>query len=393
MGWNRVAIVGVGMIPFGELFDLSYEAMIEEAYVRALDGVDKGIEPREIEAGWLGTCRPLAHGTETLAGVSLAGILGLAGIPCTRVENGCPTGSDAFRNACLGVASGVYDVALVVGAEKMRDKSTEESLLGRATQGHPVFQRGESAPITFAPQATRHMHEFGTTKEQMALVAVKNHGNGARNPYSHHRKPLTVEQVLRSPWVCYPLNLFDCCPQTDGAAAAILVRADLAPRYTERPVYVAGFGMATDYQYIVEKESFTTFVATVRAAEQAYRMAGITPADVGVAEVHDCFTITELMNYEDLGFCAKGEGGKLIERGETALTGRIPVNPSGGLLAKGHPLGATGVAQLAELFWQLRGEATGRQVEIRTGYGLQHNLGGTGIANSVVTILTTRRDG
>jgi acetyl-CoA C-acetyltransferase len=275
----------------------------------------------------------------------------------------------------------------------MRDKSTEESLLGRATQGHPVFQRGESAPITFAPQATRHMHEFGTTKEQMALVAVKNHGNGGRNPYSHHRKPLTVEQVLRSPWVCYPLNLFDCCPQTDGAAAAILVRADLASRYTERPVYVAGFGMATDYQYIVEKESFTTFVATVRAAEQAYRMAGITPTDVDVAEVHDCFTITELMNYEDLGFCAKGEGGKLIERGETALTGRIPVNPSGGLLAKGHPLGATGVAQIAELFWQLRGEATGRQVEIRTGYGLQHNLGGTGIANSVVTILTTRRDG
>jgi acetyl-CoA C-acetyltransferase len=237
------------------------------------------------------------------------------------------------------------------------------------------------------------MHEFGTTKEQMALVAVKNHGNGARNPYSHHRKPLTVEQVLRSPWVCYPLNLFDCCPQTDGAAAAILVRADLASRYTDRPIYVAGFGMATDYQYIVEKESFTTFIATVRAAEQAYRMAGITPADVDVAEVHDCFTITELMNYEDLGFCAKGEGGKLIERGETALTGRIPVNPSGGLLAKGHPLGATGVAQLAELFWQLRGEATGRQVEMRTGYGLQHNLGGTGIANSVVTILTTRRDG
>jgi acetyl-CoA C-acetyltransferase len=393
MGWNRVAMVGVGLIPFGELFDLSYEAMIETAYCRALDSVDKGIAPREIQAGWLGTCRPLAHGTETLAGVSLAGIVGLAGIPCTRVENGCPTGSDAFRNACLGVASGVYDVVLVVGAEKMRDKSTEESLLGRATQGHPIFQRGESAPITFAPQATRHMHEFGTTKEQMALVAVKNHGNGARNPYSHHRRPVTVEQVLRSPWVCYPLNLLDCCPQTDGAAAAILVRADLAARYTDRPVFVAGIGMATDYQYIVEKESFTTFIATVRAAEQAYRMAGITPADIDLAEVHDCFTITEIMNYEDLGFCAKGEGGKLIERGETALTGRIPVNPSGGLLAKGHPLGATGVAQLAECYWQLRGEAEGRQVEIRQGYALQHNLGGTGIANSVVTILTDRRDG
>jgi acetyl-CoA C-acetyltransferase len=393
MGWNRVAVVGVGMIPFGELFDLSYEAMVQEAYLRALASVDRGLDPREIQAGWLGTCRPLAHGTETLAGVSLAGVVGLAGIPCTRVENGCPTGSDAFRNACLGVASGLYDVVLVVGAEKMRDKSTEESLLGRATQGHPVFQRGESAPITFAPQATRHMHEYGTTKEQMALVAVKNHGHGARNPYAHHRRPVTVEQVLRSPWVCYPLNLLDCCPQTDGAAAALLVRADLAERYTDRPVYVAGLGMATDHQYIVEKASFTTFAATVRAAQQAYRMAGVTPADLDVAEVHDCFTITELMNYEDLGFCAPGEGGKLIERGETGLGGRLPVNPSGGLLAKGHPLGASGVAQLAELYWQLRGEAAGRQVEVRSGYGLQHNLGGTGIANAVVTILTTRRHG
>lgn len=393
MGWNRVAIVGVGLVPFGELFHMSYEAMIEEAYLRCLDSVDKGIDPKEIQAGWLGTCRPLAHGTETLAGVSLAGIVGLAGMPSTRVENGCPTGSDAFRNACMGVASGLYDVALVVGAEKMRDKSTEESLLGRATQGHPIFQRGESAPITFAPQATRHMHEYGTTKEQMAMVAVKNHGNATKNPYSHHRKAVTVEQVLKSPWVCYPLNLLDCCPQTDGAAAAIVVRADLAAKYTDRPVYVAGIGMATDYQYIVEKESFTTFAATVKAAKQAYAMAGIGPRDVDVAEVHDCFTITEIMNYEDLGFCNKGEGGRLVERGETGLDGRIPVNPSGGLLSKGHPLGATGIGQIAEIYWQLRGEAAGRQTAIHKGYGLQHNLGGTGIANSVVTILTNRANG
>ncbi len=399
MGWNKVAVVGVGLIKFGELFDKSADFMIQEAFLSAIGSVDKGIEPREVQAAWLGVCRPTLHGFGSVGGVTLSGNVGLAGIPCTRVENGCPTGSDTFRNACLGVASGVYDVVLALGYEKMRDNTTL-GLLGLAAQGHPVLQRGETAMTMFAPQAVRHMHEFGTTKEHMAMVAVKNRRNGACDPYSHYQQEITVDDVLNSPMVCWPLNLFDCCPQTDGAAATILCRADIAERFTDKPVYVAGVGMATDVPYVHEKESFTEFVATVRAARQAYEMAGIGPRDIDVAEVHDCFSITEIINYEDLGFCEKGEGGRLIEKGETGIDGRIPVNPSGGLLTKGHPLGATGIAQMAELYWQLREEAASsgglgdpkvnarRQVKIGRGYGLQHNVGGRGISNSVVTILT-----
>ncbi|PIZ18784.1 MAG: hypothetical protein COY50_13495, partial [Deltaproteobacteria bacterium CG_4_10_14_0_8_um_filter_43_12] len=353
MGWNKVAIVGVGIIKFGELFDKDWEVMVEEAYLNAINHVDKGFNPKDIQAAWIADCRPGAHGTQTIAGVSLVGNIGLAGIPCTHIENGCPTGSDGFRNACLGVASGVYDVALVLGAEKMRDKSTAE-MLSLASQGHPVLQRGETAMTMFAPQAMRHMHEFGTTKEQMAMVAVKNHRNGVYDPYSHYRYEITVEDVFKSPMVCSPLNLLDCCPQTDGAAAAIICRADLAGKYTDKPIYVAGFGMGTDVFYVHEKENFTEFVASVRAAKQAYSMAGIEPKDIDVAEVHDCFSITEIINYEDLGFCKKGEGGKFIEQGKSDLDGEVAVNPSGGLMSKGHPLGATGIAQIAELFWQLR---------------------------------------
>ncbi|TAK36503.1 MAG: thiolase domain-containing protein [Chloroflexota bacterium] len=388
MGWNKVAIVGVGMIRFGELFDKSYDQMIEEAYLAAIEGVDKGITPKEIQAGWYGTARGFLHGQEALGGASLTGSIALAGIPSTRVENGCPTGADTFRNACLGVASGVYDVVLALGAEKMRDKSTTEGLLSRATQGHPIINRGETAPALFTFYAVRHMHEFGTTKEQMALVAVKNHANGALDPYAHHRAAICVEDVYKSPMVAYPFNVLDCCPQTDGAAAIILCRADLAAKYTDKPVYVAGFGLGTDYLHFHEKKTFTEFAATVSAAKQAYAMAGITPSQIDLAEVHDCFSIVELIDYEDLGFCEKGEGGKLVERGETERDGRIPVNVSGGLLSKGHPLGATGLAQLSELYWHLRNEAGERQVEIRRGYGLQHNVGGMGLANAAVTILS-----
>ena len=395
MGWNRVAMVGVGLIKFGELFDKCAENMIQEAFLNCVASVDKGFSPQEIQAAWLGTCRPGLHGYQTVGGVTLVGSIGLVGIPCTHIENGCPTGSDTFRNACLGVASGVYDVVLCLGYEKMRDNTTA-GLLGTAVQGHPVLQRGETAMTQFAPQATRHMHEFGTTKEQMAAVAVKNRYNGSLDPYSHYQNTITVQDVLNSPMVCWPFNLFDCCPQTDGAAAVILVNADIAGRYTDKPVYVAGVGMGTDVIYMHEKTSFTSFPATVRAAQQAYKMAGVGPKDIDACECHDCFTITEILNTEDLGFCEKGEGGKLAESGETKIGGRIAVNPSGGLLTKGHPLGATGVAQTVELYWQLREEVPKqnpkRQVEMRKGYALQHNVGGRGISNSVVTILTKHRN-
>ena len=391
MAWNKVAVVGAGLIKMGELFDQSYEQMAAGAFEAAVASVDKGFEPRQVEAAFVATQRGTLWGQEGIGGNTIPSAIGLSGIPCTRIENACPSGSDAFRVGAMAVASGVHDVVLVIGVEKMRDKSTEEGLLSRAAAGHPIFTRGETAPVLFAPFATRHMHEFGTTREMLASVSVKNHHNGALDPYAHFQNEVTIEDVLKSPAVCSPLHLLDCCPQTDGAAATLLVAADRAAEFTDNPVYVAGFGVATDHPYLHEKQSFTEIAATRMAAERAYAMAGIGPAQIDAAEVHDCFTITEILDIEDLGFVEKGRGGIASLEGETALDGRIPVNTSGGLLAKGHPIGATGVAQITECWWQLRGQAGDRQVEMRNGFALQHNAGGRGSGVSVVNILTTNR--
>ena len=391
MAWNRVAVVGAGLIKMGELFDQSFEMMAAGAFNAAVASVDKGFDPKAVEAAFVATQRGTLWGQEGISGNTVPTAIGLAGIACTRIENACPSGSDAFRVGAMAVASGVYDLVLVIGVEKMRDKSTEEGLLSRAASGHPILTRGETAPVLFAPFATRHMHEFGTTREMLASVAVKNHHNGSLDPYAHFQNEITIEQVLASPAVCTPLHLLDCCPQTDGAAAVLLAPADRAHEFTDRPVYVAGFGVATDHPYLHEKTSFVTLQATVEAAKRAYAMAGVEPADIDMAEVHDCFTITEILDIEDLGFVEKGKGGIASLNGETALTGRIPVNTSGGLLAKGHPIGATGIAQLTECWWQLRNDAGERQVEMRNGLALQHNVGGRGSGVSVVNILTTNR--
>jgi acetyl-CoA C-acetyltransferase len=389
MSWNRVAVVGAGIIKFGELFEQSYEQMAAGAFAAAVDSVDEGFEPTQVEAAFVATQRGTLWGQEGIGGNTIPTAIGLAGIPCTRIENACPSGSDAFRVGAMAVASGVHDVVLVIGVEKMRDKSADEGLLSRAAAGHPIFTRGETAPVLFAPFATRHMYEFGTTREMLASVAVKNHHNGALDPYAHFQNEITVEDVLKSPAVCSPLHLLDCCPQTDGAAAVLLVSAEIAERYTKKPVYVAGFGVATDHPYLHEKTSFTGMKATQMAAERAYEMAGIGPDLIDCAEVHDCFTITEILDIEDLGFFDKGKGGPASLEGDTSLTGRIPINTSGGLLAKGHPIGATGVAQIVECWWQLRGDAEDRQVETKNGYALQHNVGGRGSGVSVINILTT----
>jgi acetyl-CoA C-acetyltransferase len=391
MAWNRVAVVGAGLIKMGELFDQSYEEMAAGAFDAAVASVEKGFDRRAVDAAFVATQRGTLWGQEGIGGNTVPTAIGLAGIPCTRIENACPSGSDAFRVGAMAVASGVHDLVLVIGVEKMRDKSTEEGLLSRAAAGHPVYTRGETAPVLFAPFATRHMHEFGTTREMLASVAVKNHHNGALDPYAHFQDEITIEQALAAPPVCSPLHLLDCCPQTDGAAAVLLAPADRATEFTDRPVYVAGFGVATDHPYLHEKTSFVGLQATVEASKRAYAMAGIAPHDVDLAEVHDCFTITEILDIEDLGFFEKGKGGVASLEGETSLTGRIPVNTSGGLLAKGHPIGATGIAQITECWWQLRGDAGERQVAVRNGFALQHNVGGRGSGVSVVNILTTNR--
>ncbi|MFO7592027.1 MAG: thiolase domain-containing protein [Acidimicrobiia bacterium] len=388
MSWNKVAVVGAGLIKFGELFEQSYEQMAAGAFAAAVESVDEGFEPAHVEAAFVATQRGTLWGQEGIGGNTIPTAIGLAGIPCTRIENACPSGSDAFRVGAMAVASGVHDVVLVIGVEKMRDKSADEGLLSRAAAGHPIFTRGETAPVLFAPFATRHMHEFGTTREMLASVAVKNHHNGAMDPYAHFQNEITIDEVMASPAVCSPLHLLDCCPQTDGAAAVLLVSAEIAERFTKKPVYVAGFGVATDHPYLHEKSSFTSMKATQLAAERAYAMAGVEPTQIDSAEVHDCFTITEILDIEDLGFVEKGKGGVASLEGETAIGGRIPINTSGGLLAKGHPIGATGVAQIVECWWQLRGEAEERQVEMRNGYALQHNVGGRGSGVSVINILT-----
>jgi acetyl-CoA C-acetyltransferase len=388
MAWNKVAVVGAGLIKMGELFDQSYEDMAAGAFNAAVASVDKGFEPKAVDAAFVATQRGTLWGQEGIGGNTVPTAIGLAGIPCTRIENACPSGSDAFRVGAMAVASGVHDLVLVIGVEKMRDKSTEEGLLSRAASGHPIYTRGETAPVLFAPFATRHMYEFGTTREMLAAVAVKNHHNGALDPYAHFQDEITIEQALAAPAVCSPLHLFDCCPQTDGAAAVLLAPADRAHEFTDRPVFVAGFGVATDHPYLHEKSSFVGLQATVDASQRAYAMAGVGPGDIDLAEVHDCFTITEILDIEDLGFVEKGKGGVASLDGETSLTGRIPVNTSGGLLAKGHPIGATGVAQITECWWQLREDAGERQVALRNGFALQHNVGGRGSGVSVVNILT-----
>ena len=354
------------MIDFGEHFSLSLEDMIEQAYLNALGSIDKGFEPQEIEAAWYGTVYP----TMGNSGLVLAHATGLFDIPITRVENACATGSDTFRNACFSVVAGLYDVVLVVGAEKMHDDPG--GLIQRADLKRLWMGRGVTMPAFFGLRATAYMHEYGVTREQVALVSVKNHHNGSLYPQAHLRFECSVDDVVKAPYVSYPLGLYDCCPVTDGAAALIVVRADIAQRYTDGPVYVLGSGLATDS--FVRGGDLTSFRASQNAAKQAYEMASVKPEEIDVAEIHDCFSITELISYEDLGFAKPGQGVRLLEEQHVHLRGEKPINPSGGLLAKGHPLGATGAAQIVELYEQLRGEAGPVQVK-EPEIALQHNVG------------------
>jgi acetyl-CoA C-acetyltransferase len=382
-----VAVVGAGMIPFGERFELGYYEMIGQAYTEAKADVDHGVADSDVDAAWLGTAYgTLSHDAEIVSGARLSEATGLQGVPITRVENACATGSDAVRNAAAAVQAGQADVAAVVGAEKMRDKPTDEFM--KTVTNRPTT-RGMTAPAFFAMYAQRHMQEYGTTREQMAEVAVKNHHNGTLCEYSHFDFEVDAESVLEAPYVSYPFGLYDCSPQTDGAACLVLASEDVADSYTDRPVWVRGTGNSTVPYDMTKRDDYLEARPTVEAARQAYEMAGVSPDAIDVVEQHDCFTFTELLNMEDLGFCEKGEGGPFVASGATRLDGELPVNPSGGLKAKGHPIGATGVGQICELTWQLRGECGERQVADPT-YGLQHNIAGS-LAVSNVTVVSTEQ--
>lgn len=380
---NEVAIVGAGMIPFGELFGQGIKEMVPRAVSAALASVDKGIEREEIEAAWLGQLQPV----DGFPAGMVADSCGLLDIPVTRVENACATGNDAVRNAAYAVAAGVADVVLVVGVDKTRETSARATFwdwMGANRDQAWDFPIGLISPANFALHVTRYMHECGARPEHLAMVAVKNHHNAVANPYAHLRFEVTIEQVLDAPRVVDPFGMFDCTPQSDGAAALVLTSKAVAERYTDNPVWVRGLGIGLDRIMHAHKHDMTSMAATVKAAASAYAMAGVGPENIDVAEVHDCFSGVELMDYEDLGFCGRGEAPKLLEAGETSIGGRLPVNPSGGLKAKGHPPGATGVAQCVELFEQLRGEAINQVDGAR--WALAQNVGGP-TAVAAVTIL------
>jgi acetyl-CoA C-acetyltransferase len=385
---RRVAIVGAGMTPFAEHFTLGIKDLVPMAYAECVAHVDKGVDKSEIQAAWFGELST----TDGFPSGVLADTLDLIDIPVTRVENACATGNDAIRNGAIAVASGLYDVVLVVGADKVRETASDTTFWEWAafTRDNAWdYPLGLVAPANFALHVNRYLYESPATKEHMAMVAVKNHHHAVKNPKAQLRYEITVEQALAAPIVVDPFGLYDCTPQSDGGAAVILAAEDVVDRYTDRPVWVRGVGIGMDRVMHQHKPDMTTFPPTVRAAKAAMSMAGVTPSDIDVAEVHDCFTGVELISYEDLGLVSRFEAYKLVEAGDNYVGSSIPINPSGGLKAKGHPPGATGVAQCYELFNQLRGEAEnqvgGAQI------ALAHNIGGP-TAVSAVTILSSDKN-
>ena len=370
---REVAIVGIGGTRFGKYSDRSIRVLGEEACIKAIR--DAGMKPRDIQLAYAGNFAQWEWGQGLLIGHAVLRELGLTQIPITRVENGCATGSNAFREAWYKVATGACDIALAFGVEQMTVVGSEKILSVFTGRQHAERdgEMGNSAPGLFALLARRHMEEFGTTREQMAMVAVKNRKYGALNPEAQLTKTVTVEEVLNDRMICDPLTLPQCCPRGDGAAAVVLVAGDIARRYTSTPIYVAA-SVQVSGTY-PDDRSYTFFDTDLRAAEAAYKMAGLGPEDIDLAEVHDCFSVAEIGHYEDLGFCRKGEGGRFIEEGFSEIGGKTPVNTSGGLLSKGHVIGATGISQIIELVRQLRGQAGRRQVE-GARVALQHNGGG-----------------
>lgn len=384
---KRVAIVGIGHGRFGVRSDASLRELTFEAVKACLD--DAGVSLKEVESMVTG----IAGDEFSIAlqpSAQVHDYIGFHPKPNFRVEGACATGSMALRTGWMNVASGLADLVLVVGVEKMTEVPTSVAtdIMGRGGDATWEYPFGTTFPGYYAMIANAHMAKYGTTEEQMAMVAVKNHYYGSLNPFAHMQKKIDLEKALTSFTVAHPLKLFDCSLITDGAAAVLLASEERAKSISKKPVWIAGLALGTDTMRITERESLTSIMAAREAAKVAYKMAGIAPADIDVATVHDCFTIAEIVAYEDLGFCEKGEGGKFIEAKETYVYGKIPVNVDGGLKSKGHPLGATGVSMAIEITKQLRGEAGERQVK-NAEIGLSHNVGGTG---QVVAIHIFRRE-
>jgi len=371
----KVGIVGIGHGRFGRRSDANVQELAFEPFRDALADAG-GLSRKDIDALIIGSS-PEYHKQRSLPGV-VAEYLGMNPQATWLTEAACASGSSAIRTAYMAIKSGMHDIVAVIGLQKMTELSTPEilALMGRVgdVQWESIF--GTTFPGYYALYATRHMYEFKTKKEQMAMVAVKNHHYGTMNPKALFQKEVTIERCLSSDEVAYPLNVFDCCANADGAACIIMTNEKMAKKLNDTPIWFEGMGCASAQMSVLRRPHLVGIPSTVEASKQAYKQANIKPQDVQVADVHDCFTIAEIMAYEDLGFCEKGQGGKFIEEKQSYIDGKTPVNVDGGLKAKGHPVGATGVSMTTEIVKQLRGEAGKRQVNAEV--GLTHNVGGIG---------------
>ena len=370
-----VAIIGVAQTKFGELWSNSFRQLISDAGLGAIE--DSGVGGKDLEAMFVGNMSGGLFVQQEHIASLIADSMGLLPIPCTRVEAACASGGLALRQGIMAVASGYHDVVVAAGVEKMTDVVDATPAIATASDQEWEAQQGATFPSLYAMMARRHMYEYGTTREQLAMMSVVNHKNGAKNPNAQFRNEITVDKVLNSSPVADPLTLLDCSPVSDGAAAVVLCAAEKAKEFTDTPIYVRASAQSSGTIGLHNRRDITTIDATKVAARKAYEMAGITVKDVDVTEVHDCFSINGLLAIEDLGFAEKGKGGIALEEGQTMIDGDFPINPSGGLKARGHPLGATGIAQAAEIVWQLRGDADKRQVD-GAEIGMTHNVGGTG---------------
>jgi acetyl-CoA C-acetyltransferase len=405
MKLNRgVAIVGAGMTKFGRHADLSSRELFVEAFNKALNSVDRNLERKMIQALFLGNFTSDLFEHQGHTGPLMADWVGLCPAPSTRVEGACASGGLAFRMGVLAIASGLHDIVGVGGYEKMTGLSTPavtDALTCASDFSYEAIP-GATFPGLYAEIAVAHMKKYGSNWEMLAKISLKNHRNGSINPLAQFNKSIEdiargkgftdVMQFLKdpksNPTVAWPLRLFDCSPISDGSAAAILVAADRAKEFTDTPIHVIGTGQGTASMGLHDRQDLTTLPSAVEASKQAYKMANVNPKDIQIAEVHDCFTIAELIATEDLAFFKKGEGGKAAAEGRTAREGDKPINTSGGLKCKGHPVGASGVAQIFEQFEQLRGTAGGRQIPDAE-LALTHNVGGSG-STAVVHILSTK---
>ncbi len=377
-----VYVIGCGMTKFGEIWESSFRDLFVEAGLKAIK--DAGVD--HLDSMYVGTMTSGLFIGQEHVGALMADYLGMAPIPAVRVESACCSSGMALRMGFLDIASGNSDVVLAGGVEKMNDGADVTYALSTAAdQEYEVYQ-GITFPGLYALIARAHMNKYGTTRKQLAQVAVKNHHNGSMNPNAQFPREVTLEQVMNATLVADPLTILDSSPVSDGGACVILASEEIAKKLQKPMIKIIGSGAATDFLALHQREDITALKAVKVSAERAYKMAGVKPSDIDIAEVHDCFTIAEICILEELGFCEKGQGGKFTEQGHTSLEGKIPVNTSGGLKSKGHPVGATGVAQVIEVVEQLSGKAGQRQVK-NVKIGLAQNMGGSG-ASSVTHIFS-----